>query len=341
MKRNFTRHCVCVLALAVCLSGAAYAQSAPRSFYVSANGDDANNNGRSEAAPFKTLGKAVEMAKMGAIKTITVIGPLEGGSVQAAGNNEILITGKPDASDTEKAVIKRSISIGGGKVRFTHIRFEGRMDIGSSNITLGEGVVVTGSSSDGLVNMRSSSLTMTGDAHISGNTEGPGIRDWGLFWGLGPSTVIMSGNAKITGNARAGISEVSVVTMSGNAEISGNIAEQGGGVYIVSNSSLTLSGNASITGNTAKKGGGVYIREGQANLEGGTISGNKAEYGAGIYIEKDEIFTQKGGTITGNEAEFVGGGVYVEAGGTYNAGGGSVTGNAAGDGDGEDVFRQK
>ncbi|MDR1904089.1 MAG: hypothetical protein LBQ88_17600 [Treponema sp.] len=361
MKQNFTRHCVCVLALAVCLSGAAYAQTAPRSYYVRADGDD-NNNGRSEAAPFKTLEKAAEMAKMGVIKTITVIGPLEGGSVQAAGNDEILITGKPDAGDAEKAVINKTVSISDAKVRFTHIRFEGRMSI-SGTVTLGEGVVVTGSSSDGLVSWWDGSLTMTGDAHITGNTKGPGIS------GDDRGTVIMNGNAKITGNAGAGIYNVRVVTMSdkaeisgnkgrgitgaagasgastitlsGNASITGNTAERGGGVYVGYRGTLTLSGNASITGNTAKQGGGVYVKTGQASMEGGTISGNKAEYGAGVYVPKDRIFTLKKGTITGNEAEFVGGGVYVEAGGTYNAQGGSVTGNTAGDGDGENVFRQR
>ena len=52
------------------------AQEAPRSYYVRADGDDENNNGRSEDTPFKTLTKAVDSASKGAVKTITILGTI-------------------------------------------------------------------------------------------------------------------------------------------------------------------------------------------------------------------------------------------------------------------------
>jgi hypothetical protein len=378
MKRNFTQKW-CLLALLVCMSGAA-AHAQARSYYVRANGDD-NNNGRSEDAPLKTLEKAAAMAKMGVIKTITVIGPIgEGAKISDTGSDEILITGKQNAGDAEKAVIKGGVRLDDTKVRFTHIRLESELSA-NGTVTLGEGVVVTG----GISNR--GTLTMTGNAQITGGTGESGINNGEYYRGGGATimsgnaritgcsvgvkggtltmsdnaeisgnkgmgvtagTVTLSGNAKISGNEGVGV-YAGIVTLSDNAEISGN---KGGGVSLVSywgyrdRAKLTISGNASITGNTAKKGGGVvYVIEsggqgGDIVMEGGTISGNKAEYGAGVYVLKGCSFTQKGGTITGNEAEFVGGGVYAESGGTYTAQGGTVTGNKAGDG-GENVFRQQ
>jgi hypothetical protein len=388
MKRNFTQKW-CLLALLVCISGAA-AHAQARSYYVRANGDD-NNNGRSEDAPFKTLEKAVEMAKAGVIKTITVIGPIEGGrtSIHDTGSDEILITGKPDASD---AVINGNEHIFiRAKVRFTHIRFtlqKGMSISVSGTVTLGEGVVVTGGNTDGLVSVRggtygsaysSGALLMTGNAQITGNTNGPGIRGNGADITMtgnaqitgnktgirrfdGTLTVTMSDNAKISGNEGVGVEAAKTITLSGNAEISGN---KGVGVVLYQEAfypgTMTLSENAKIVNN---RGGGVYagsggltisenasitgntakkgggVYGGQVIMEGGTISGNKAEYGAGVYVPPRASFTLKEGTITDNEAEFVGGGVYAEKGGTYNAQGGTVTGNKAGDG-GENVFRQQ
>ena len=46
------------------------------SYYVKATGNDAND-GLTDATPFQTLAKAVDMAKHGGIKTITVIGTLD------------------------------------------------------------------------------------------------------------------------------------------------------------------------------------------------------------------------------------------------------------------------
>ena len=85
--------------------GSIFGQVSVRSYYVCADGDDENNNGRSEDTPVKTINKALEMATAGAVKRITVIGHLTSFRARNTGTTEILITGKQNCSEEEKAVI--------------------------------------------------------------------------------------------------------------------------------------------------------------------------------------------------------------------------------------------
>lgn len=341
--------------LVIAAFGAAYAQTTvQRSLYVSAQGDDNNNNGRSETTPYKTLMKAVEAANAGVIKTITILGTIydTGIKIEQSGADEILITGKPDASEAEKAVISMGLEVG-GKFRFTHIQLASiTRTYRSATVTLGAGAVVTNGGRWGGVS-GVATLIMTDDATITGCNNGgvSGCSDVNMSGnasitnnggrGIDSYDVTMSGHAKVSGNKGTGVI-CNTLRMSGNAEISGNVNTSGngdgGGAFVKGNS--TISGNARIGGNTAKNGGGIYFDKRGATLtiEGGEISNNKAEYGAGVYIGNG-TFTHKGGTVTGNTAEFVGGGVYVKSGATYTAGGGKVSINTAGDG-GDDVFKQ-
>jgi hypothetical protein len=343
----------------MCLLGTvqAFGQAANRSYYVRADGNDANN-GRSEEAPFKTLKKAIEMAVAGAVKTITVIGTVEGCKIGNAGSSEILITGKPDASETEKALISSSVSINNSKVTFTHVQItstRGRgLDLTSAIVTLGVGARITNGVG---VRMESTTLNMTDNAVITGNSTS---LDGGGVAGDGRVIINMTDNAAISGNSagrygggafghdliKGGRVMGNTAKQSGgvwgvekmeNVDVSGNKADEGAGVYN-RGVLLTVTGGK-ITGNTAKeRGGGVFAEV--CKMENVEISGNKAEYGAGYYLEKGKL-TIAGGKITANEAEFVGGGVYAKTGATYEPGkDASVTGNKAGDGEGEDVFKQ-
>jgi predicted outer membrane repeat protein len=335
--------------LALAAFGAAYAQTTiQRSLYVSAQGDD-NNNGRSEATPYKTLGKAVEAANAGVIKTITVIGTIDDEYIRQSGADEILITGKADASGAERAVISRGVSVY-GKVRFTHIRLaEIGGDSSGATVTLGVGVVVTNPNGGG-VEDNIKTLIMTDDAIITG-CKGAGVS---IIYGGGSITmsgnasitnngkgidagmpVTMSGNAKVSANKGIGV-RCSSLIMSGNAEISGNVnaetdsqyeANNGGGARV---GSLTMSGNAKIINNSAKgSGGGIYVRGNDSNstISGNVlISGNTAKNGGGIYLSGGTL-TMEGGEFSNNKAEY-GAGVYVER-RTFNHKGGTVTNNNA------------
>jgi predicted outer membrane repeat protein len=308
----------------MCLLGTvqAFGQTANRSYYVRADGDDSANNGRSEEAPFKTLKKAIEMSGAGAVKTITVMGTVEGCRIENAGSSEILITGKPDASDTERALISSSVVIRNTKVKFTHVQItntRGRgLDLTSAIVTLGVGVRITKcsqynnerSSYGAGVYMDSGTLNMTDNAAISDN-----------------KVATRENLYKINGYGGGIYMKNSILNMSDNAVISGNTASSyGGGVS--SNGTggqINMSGNSVISGNTAQYGGGVafgydniidnFLSGGgasgsstvrQINMSGNSvISGNTAQYGGGVSFGSGGNI--KGGTITGNTAKRGGG----------------------------------
>jgi hypothetical protein len=318
-KKFITR--ILAITLACLLgTGQAFGQAASRSYYVRADGND-SNNGRSEETPFKTLKKAVEMAAAGAVRTITVIGTVDGCRISGAGTQEILITGKPDASGTEKALISSEIGVyGPSKVKFTHVQITNKKGRGlsiSGEVTLGVGARITncifhnnnGVGGGAGVYMEEGILNMTDNAVISDNTS-VGLR------GSGGGGVFMRNNSTTMGGS-------STLNMSGNAVISGNTVENGGGggVYVDWRGTINMSGNAAISGNNANGergyGGGVYVHDdtilnmyGQINMSGNAaISGNIANYGGGGVVSDSPI---KGGKITGNSAN-KGGGIMGSA----------------------------
>jgi hypothetical protein len=59
-----------------------------------------------------------------------------------------------------------------------------------------------------------------------------------------------------------------------------------------------------------------------------------------IYVESCGTLNINEGEITGNNAEFVGGGVYVSTGAILLQKNGDIRSNTAGDGDGENIFKQ-
>lgn len=356
-----------------------FAQTANRSYYVSANGDDENNNGRSEEAPFKTLAKAIEMASKGAVKTITVLGTLYGEDergpinqsnyvfvVSFSGSQELLITGKSDVSDEERAILSGSrhantivgVFLGSdAKVKFENIEISGcisggGMNVSSGTVSLGTGVKITHNKGQyyagGLLVGRNAIVTLDG-AEISENNSG---RDFGGGVVVEGGRFIMN-NGIITNNIDIGTGSRcgggGIWLGGGTLEIkggiiSGNTARRGGGVFIAGGS-FTMTGGE-IIGNKAKEGGGICNYGNNCSITNGTIRANNAEYGAGIYVGKNANFGNKptitvsAGTITENSADFVGGGIYVATGATLTQTGGTVRNNSAGDGEGENIFRQ-
>jgi hypothetical protein len=175
-------------------------------------------------------------------------------------------------------------------------------------------------------------VTVTMSGGIIGRNTALGNHGGGVWGNVAMSNGTISGNtAKVSGGGVYGS-----VTMTAGV-ITGNTAQTGSGGGIWGNK-IEIKGG-SIINNTAKMyGGGVHIGSSASVISGGEIIGNKAEYGGGVYMGGN--LTMSDGEITGNGAEFVGGGIYVESGKTFTQGSGTVTGNTAGDGDGEDVFRQ-
>jgi predicted outer membrane repeat protein len=344
-------------------NAALFAQAAPRSFYVAANGND-ENNGRSEEQAFKTLAKAVDAAKMGVIKRITVIGKITSGiDISNTGADEILVTGKPDAAEGEKAEItllneRHTFRISQMNVRFTYVSLPKVTVESKSIIILGAGALVSE------INIKNSdnTLTMTDNAVVHGisTISNPGRRlesiqiimsdnatvtgGMGIAcWGATKTTITMSGNARIVNNTRDGnsggginVDGESVITMSDNAEISGNTARNDGGGIYGQNVTLTMSGNARIVNNTSNggnngAGGGIYGENLTLTMsDNARITNNTSRRnGGGIYAIRSIITISDNAQISGNTAHNDGGGICIIYNGKLTINGGEISGNTA------------
>jgi hypothetical protein len=311
-----------------------------RSYYVNAvTGNDANN-GRSEDRAYKTMDKALEMAKMGVVKTITVIGAIDGFRTGDVGKDEILITGKPDASQAEKAKINGAVSVGSNSnISFAYITIENQEGYGihGGNVTLGQDVVVQNCKT-GVYEVN---LFLTHNAMITGCTE------YGVGWadsvtmtddssitncGIGITSsrstlLLLSDNAKISGNEMGGVrGDSTTLTLSDNAEISNNGAlgeeslddvTNGGDMYI---NKLVMNVGWIIDNTTTAKGGGVYYRP--LTVEGSAETGSRTN-GGGVNVR---ILVMNGGRIINNTATGNGGGVYCRR---LEMTGGEISGNRA------------
>ena len=270
------------------------------SYYVRADGND-SNAGISEDKPFKTLAKAVLAASKTKVKTVTVIGKLDTGEIviKDSGTDEILITGKADASDSEKAVltVAELPDRGANTVQIT----------GNSNIKLEYITLNTGSSMAIIfASGNNVKLTLGKNSVVSGNGKDAEI---GSKYGGGilmlDGTLIMMDNATVTNCLAERGGGIAVprngkMIMQDNAVISNNYASvSGGGVYL-EDSNLEIKNNAIIKGNTAMDnglygGGGIYCEAGTIKLQNNSsVTGNTAPEGGGIYLRQSSLQTADG-----------------------------------------------
>jgi predicted outer membrane repeat protein len=288
-----------VMALALFALGgpAAFAQEAARSVYVSAQGGD-ENDGRSEAGAYKTLGKAFHTAAQGVVKTITVIGSVGGCSVKDVG--EITLIGKDGGAGVNGAV---TLS-GNSTVRIERLSMAGGVSItGGAVVTLGKDAKVSGK---GVTVEGDSGLTLEKNAEIS-NCGGNGI----YFTG---GLIILKDNAGIS-NCGGGVSGSGALTMRDDAKIVRNIKKS--------------------SWNSVSSGGGVEFKDGEFTMSGGAvIEGNSAGVGGGVYIEGGNFVMRDNAAVIGNAADNNGGGVYIEGGSFVMRDNAAVVGNAAVNGGG-------
>jgi len=288
------------------------------SYFVRANGNDANN-GTSENTPFKTLAKAVEAASKSAVKKITVIGKLGDVSVEIkdSGETEILITGKQNPSEQEKAVISAAKDknglriVGKSNIRFEYITFTDStwsmiVIVDGPVVTFTDGVIVTGNSAGqgaGL-HIKKSTVRLTGNAQIINNLADSG---GGIFI-FDNSTLIVEGNALIASNKAGqrnggGLNvQDSKITIQGNVRIIDNVAAQtGGGINLAgeNGSTAVIGGNVIISGNKAVQGGGVVIWDdcSVTVADNARISGNTAISGGDVQLAGGSLI-RNGGTVT-------------------------------------------
>ncbi|MDR1230403.1 MAG: hypothetical protein LBK61_03255 [Spirochaetaceae bacterium] len=298
------------------------------SYYVRADGDD-QNAGTSEAAPFKTLQRAVEAAAKTSVKKITVIGTLNGSATIKNANPPVLST----EIDYEVTVLEQNgqrTSIVDTTKPAT-IKIKGSYDehdpgeiliTGKPGAAGTENAVLTDTgNTDNILLIESASVRLE-NIEISGfnstNSRSRCIR-------IRSGVLTLGQNAKITGNTGIiGIHAInqSVVIMRNNAEVSRNEGPGHTGVYLESGSAMVMLDDAAIRGNkaTAHNGGGVGMQSSTLIMRGNsTISGNSAgNAGGGIVTFPDtkngyisQITMEDNAVISGNTAK-LGGGILLQ-----------------------------
>jgi hypothetical protein len=347
-------------------AGVACAQSVNRSYYVRADGDDENNNGRSEEAPYKTLAKAVEMVSKGAVKTITVIGRIDGSvSIENSGTSEILITGKADADENEKAVLSNTQSrvlvvSGDSKIRLENIEISNSasgLGVTGTNAvaTLGNGSQIKDCKGTGVSVGRGGTAIMEANAIIMGCKGGGAYVEGGALT-MKNDALVTNNSADIGGGIEIGPYGYArdqipgFLTMLDNSKVAHNTAKLGGGIF--SCGTVILQNNSIVSDNLADDGGGILrvygdltikdnalIQNNTANMNGGGVFAGATKLGSRVYSAKtDTVFSFQGqAKITGNTAKN-GGGIYA-SGGKLSVTGGEISKNKAEYGGG--VFTDK
>ena len=263
MNENLKRLITLILVSALIMIGCASTASKQgarsiNTYYVRANGND-SNNGLTENTAFMTIERAIQAASASRTKQITVIGTLRGNTIiRDSGTAEILITGKPDAHENEKAILIPTNPLlfeilGNSKIRFENITLQGTSGV---NNAISQGIAVNGSE-----------VVVT----------------------LGRNVLI----TQFFSNDGAGIFlQVGNIHMTDNATIARNVARNSGGGIYINRGSLVMDSNSSIRDNEARStasidrgGGGIFIWAGNVNISGNSlITGNRAAVlGGGIY----------------------------------------------------------
>jgi fibronectin-binding autotransporter adhesin len=123
--------------------------------------------------------------------------------------------------------------------------------------------------------------------------------------------------------------------------ITGSKVENGGGIYVNSNTAILNVTGSTISNNSATlNGGGINVDFGTVNLSGWTtISGNRAKYGGGLYTyTSGAILNVTETTIFDNHATDNGGGINVGSGTVNLDADVEVSGNTANNGGGIYVY---
>ena len=303
------------------------------SFYVSASGNDSNTGKKN--SPLATIAGAIaKMNDMEADFTIFIDGKVTGSqtiasnftlekakSVTIKGANGVDPTNHQpkDTLDGNRSgsVIKIESSV---PVTFQNIMLiNGRAQNGagiyindySADVTVEDGTIIR----DCLAEEKGGGIYANGNLSVTGGII---CKDTASF-GAGIYVPLYDERFKVSVGGSVEISEnvadqngggICVegymgqpVFLSGNARITGNFSvNQGGGISLLSASTLVMSGDAEITNNDAQNyGGGVFLDNDndyggcQLVMTGGTISTNRLiagdAQGKGLYVTEGAAFT--------------------------------------------------
>jgi hypothetical protein len=224
---------------------------------------------------------------------------------------EILITGKPDATGNEKAVLTNSrnadniLRIENATIRLENIEISGFVSTNSRSrcirvwtgvLTLGQGAKVTNNKVIGVHAINGGVVIMRDNAEISSNQSVGG--NTGVYLETG-SVMVMLNNAVIKENAA----------------IANNNGDGSAGGVAITKATLIMRGNSTISNNRSPNfGGGVMVYDEDGLIEmfdNAVITGNTASIGAGVALV-GTLDMNDAAQITNNSAVRAGGGVYGE-----------------------------
>jgi len=317
-----------IVALAVAAGSAIMAQE---TLYVSAKGGE-DKSGRIEAEP-TTFSKALTQVQAGNTRKIIILGTVDfnsngmkndeafvffigsflGDVKKANALQEIVITGKPGVSGTERAVLsgkgsgKIAVMVSRFKIRFEHIEISG-----------GEGTDGCG------LHIANDARVTLGPGSVIRNNSGVGI------YVEGEGTCVMDGSEVHDNNVG--------VTIAGNFTLQNGIIRNNtsSGIAVYNGGTCTIENGAVYNNNNR----GIAVA-GILTLRNGLIRDNNSfGNGGGVFISKGGRFTISGGSITNNRAQAAGGGVYVETGARFDQNSGSISANIAGQGSNPNIFKQ-
>ena len=272
---------------------------------------------KTTAAPVKTLIKNMDATGGQDIAKVIAnnIGvAMLAGSYDQPNPREILITGKPNASDAEKAVLTSKkgtpLQFGNISVRLEHIEVSGCQGTAIlavfGDLTLAQGVKITKNSGNNTIYVHSCTLIMRDNAEVSYNE---GAHNVGIHLENGSVGIMLDNaviaNNKATGNGGGVALDGSTLIMKNNAAISNNSAGNGGGGIITFTdtengyfSQIILEDNASVTKNSAKYGGGILLQDKLILRNTARITENTAtEAGGGIWGETANASVNKGANV--------------------------------------------
>jgi hypothetical protein len=261
-------------------------------YYVSANGND-DNDGKSELTAFKTINKAFSKLSLNGatVKSltretvklkITVIGTLNnnGSGIfvpgsdyvfdfyypseygKASGPIEFIITGKPDATGVQRAVLSAhgsdalAVLVRG---EFTAIRFE-HIEISGGNGKMGSGIYIS-----------DHAVVTLGTGTVVRNSTGNGIYINDGF------CILDNGEVQDNNSNGVWVSQKGNFIMKNGTIRRNKTSIFGGGVVVLDGGSFSMTGGT-ISGNqAAQRGGGVAVAPGgKFEHKGGTVNGNTA-----------------------------------------------------------------
>ena len=328
-----------------------------KSFYVSAQGDD-DNSGKSEKRPFKTLGKAILAVNESRRRKITIIGNLNSKSEYSSKddryaifdifytkNRDLTITGKPEASDKERAILSgvRGISsivrirgTSSAKIIFENIEISGIappdpdsycscVEVSLGTVEIGNGTIIKRSNIEGIRRVNDKIETYEND-----NGAGICITDGKLILNGGEITENKGSGIDLFGEAELSMID-GVVCHNGFGicvhHATSNCIISGGKLQSNQKIGIIVIGKCTMTDGSIERNeiGIVVSGKGKISIEGGLIEENKT----GVYLTENGSLEISNGQISKNIVA----GIDISDNGSFTENGGTISEN------GENILR--